>query len=239
MDVVTDLDAVVVRSADLRVTGDVARSSRTTPRGSSRMDRLATRLIDVVGAVLLLVFVAPLMLMVAGLIALERSGPVLFRQTRIGLGGQAFKVLKFRTMAADAEQRLIAHLASDPTAAAEWLADHKLRNDPRTTPFGRFLRRSSVDELPQLINVLRGEMSLVGPRPIVVDEVAKYGRHFAAYTSVKPGLTGRWQVNGRNDVPYPRRVRMDAAYARSRCVALDVRILFATVPAVLKRRGSY
>ncbi len=239
MDIATDLDAVVRRPAELRASGPVVRSLARSPKGSSRLDQRMTRLVDIVGALLLLLFVAPLLLMVAVLIASERSGPVLFRQSRIGLGGRTLQVIKFRTMAADAERRLVEHLAADSRAAAEWRADHKLRNDPRITPFGRFLRRSSVDELPQLFNVLRGEMSLVGPRPIVADEVAKYGRHFGAYISVKPGLTGRWQVSGRNDVSYARRVRMDAAYARSRCVALDVRILFATVPAVLKRRGSY
>ncbi len=237
MDVVSDLSGLGLGSR-WRSKAAVG-SMRPASNRSSRLDRRLTRLFDVIGACLLLVFVAPLFLMVAVAIAAQRTGPVFFRQTRIGRRGRTFQVIKFRTMVPDAEQKLALYLAQNPQAAAEWGADHKLRHDPRTTEFGRFLRRSSVDELPQLINVIWGDMSLVGPRPSVAAEIPRYGRHFAAYTSVKPGLTGRWQVSGRNDVAYSRRVRMDAAYARSRCVALDVKILFMTIPAVLKRRGSY
>ena len=234
MDIASDLDVVAVRPG-AGVNGfSPSPSQPRSQRGTWQADRRLSRLFDIAGACCLLLFVAPLLTVIAIAIAFQRSGPIFFRQ-----GSDTFQVLKFRTMVPDAEARLIQYLAENPEAAAEWRADHKLRHDPRTTPFGRFLRRSSLDELPQLFNVLRGDMSLVGPRPIVAAEVAKYGRHFPAYTSVKPGLTGRWQVSGRNDVSYPRRVRMDAAYARSRCLALDVRILVETVPAVLKRRGSY
>jgi lipopolysaccharide/colanic/teichoic acid biosynthesis glycosyltransferase len=142
-------------------------------------------------------------------------------------------------MAIDAEQRLAALLAQDPLARAEWERDHKLRNDPRVTRLGVFLRKTSLDELPQLFNVLRGEMSLVGPRPIVDAEVAKYGRRFANYCAIKPGITGLWQVSGRNDTSYRARVAMDCVYARQRNVVMDGMIIAATVPAVLMRRGSY
>jgi lipopolysaccharide/colanic/teichoic acid biosynthesis glycosyltransferase len=142
-------------------------------------------------------------------------------------------------MAIDAEQRLAELLAQDPLARAEWDKDHKLRNDPRVTRLGAFLRKTSLDELPQLFNVLRGEMSLVGPRPIVDAEIAKYGRRFANYCAVKPGITGLWQVSGRNDTTYRARVAMDCVYARQRNVVMDGMIIAATVPAVLMRRGSY
>jgi exopolysaccharide production protein ExoY len=142
-------------------------------------------------------------------------------------------------MVVDAEDRLSALLARDPEARREWETDHKLRSDPRVTLLGRFLRVTSLDEFPQLFNVLAGEMSLVGPRPIVTAEVARYGRWFANYCSVRPGVTGVWQVSGRNDVDYRRRVAMDVLYARTRSLTLYVGVLLATVPAVLKRSGSY
>jgi lipopolysaccharide/colanic/teichoic acid biosynthesis glycosyltransferase len=142
-------------------------------------------------------------------------------------------------MAIDAEQRLAELLANDPVARAEWEKDHKLRNDPRVTRLGAFLRKTSLDELPQLFNVLRGEMSLVGPRPIVDAEIPKYGRRFVSYCAVKPGITGLWQVSGRNDTSYRSRVAMDCLYAKQRNVLMDGFIIAATVPAVLMRRGSY
>ena len=179
------------------------------------------------------------MLIVALMIASERQGPVIFRHTRVGKDGQRFAVLKFRSMRVDGDQVLAAHLAADPAAAAEWARDHKLRADPRITPFGRFLRKSSFDELPQLFNVLAGDMSIVGPRPIVEAEIPRYGRFFKAYCCVRPGITGVWQVSGRNDVTYRRRVAMDALYARQKSVMLDIRLIVATVPAVLTRKGSY
>lgn len=188
---------------------------------------------------LALIFVAPLLAVIALLVRLGDDGPVFYRQERIGRGGQPFNCLKFRTMAVDAEQRLQQLLAHDPQAAAAWSLDHKLKDDPRITPIGAFLRRSSLDELPQLLNVLRGDMSLVGPRPIVASEAARYGIHFRHYCAVRPGLTGLWQVSGRNDVSYRERVVMDVAYVRGRCIRLDMKILAATLPAVLTRRGSY
>lgn len=190
-------------------------------------------------ALLALVFLLPLMLAVALAIWVQDRGPVLFAHRRVGLGGRSFHCLKFRSMALDAEARLQSLLANDPAAAAEWAADHKLRNDPRVTPLGAFLRKTSLDELPQLFNVLKGEMSLVGPRPIVDAEIVRYGRRFTDYCKVKPGITGLWQVSGRNDVSYRTRVAMDAVYAKRKCGRLDVWILAATIPAVLARKGSY
>jgi exopolysaccharide production protein ExoY len=142
-------------------------------------------------------------------------------------------------MAVDAEARLSELLKNDPVARLEWDRDHKLKNDPRITPIGNFLRKSSLDELPQLFNVLIGEMSLVGPRPIVIGEVARYGRYFQQYCSVRPGITGLWQISGRNDVTYRRRVAMDVTYARAQSYGLNMRILVGTVPSVLFARGSY
>jgi lipopolysaccharide/colanic/teichoic acid biosynthesis glycosyltransferase len=197
------------------------------------------RALDVSLAFIALVVFAPMMLIVAILVAAERRGPILFRHTRIGLQGKVFRVLKFRSMHVDGDAILAHYLAANPAAAHEWALDHKLRTDPRVTGLGAFLRKSSLDELPQLFNVLVGDMSIVGPRPIVQSEVARYGRFFTAYCSVRPGITGIWQVSGRNHVSYRRRVLMDALYARRKCVALDIKLMLATIPAVLARKGSY
>jgi exopolysaccharide production protein ExoY len=206
---------------------------------AGRRQEELNRAFDVLIALGAVLFLCPLLIVVAVLVKLEDRGAILFSHERIGLGGRRFGCLKFRTMAPDAEQRLEALLAADPQARWEWAQDHKLRRDPRITRIGKFLRTSSLDELPQLINILRGEMSLVGPRPIVAAEMARYGVHIRHYCAVKPGLTGLWQVSGRNDTTYRRRVVMDVAYVRAHGVGLDLGILFKTVPAVLLRRGSY
>jgi lipopolysaccharide/colanic/teichoic acid biosynthesis glycosyltransferase len=190
-------------------------------------------------ALIALVFFLPLMVLVAAAVWLQDGGPILFSHRRVGRGGRPFYCLKFRTMAVDAEARLRQLLTNDPAARAEWDRDHKLRNDPRVTPLGRFLRQSSLDELPQLINVVRRDMDLVGPRPIVEAEIAKYGARFHHYCAVNPGITGLWQVSGRNDVSYRSRVAMDCLYARSKTPTLDLWLILCTVPAVLLRRGSY
>lgn len=197
------------------------------------------RMLDVLLSLSALIFLAPLLLLVALLVYIVDPGPVLFGHRRLGKDGRTFRCWKFRSMVVDADVRLRALLESDPAARAEWEADHKLRNDPRVTRIGHFLRKSSLDELPQFFNVLMGEMSLVGPRPIVGDEVAKYGRYFADYCRVRPGITGLWQISGRNDVSYRRRVALDVSYVRSKSVALDMGILLLTVPRVVARRGSY
>jgi lipopolysaccharide/colanic/teichoic acid biosynthesis glycosyltransferase len=202
-------------------------------------DQTLTEIMNLTVAVVALTFLAPVMLAVALAVYLHDGGPILFAHRRIGRRGRTFYCFKFRSMAVQAEERLAALLASDPAARAEWEKDHKLRDDPRVTRVGSFLRKTSLDELPQLINVLRGEMSVVGPRPIVEAEIARYGRRFHDYCAVKPGITGLWQVSGRNDTSYRTRVALDCVYARRRSVGLDAYIIAATVPAVLSRRGSY
>ncbi len=216
---------------------DVA--SRGLTPSTPRIHAAASRLFDLVIAIVAIAFSSPLLLALAVLVRLSDGGPSLFGHRRIGRGGAAFRCLKFRSMTVDADRRLAAILEDDPLARAEWDRDHKLRVDPRVTAVGEFLRRSSLDELPQLFNVLRGEMSIVGPRPIEAAEIVRYGRRFSAYCSVKPGITGLWQVSGRNDVCYRRRVAMDALYAQKKSLALDLRIVVLTVPAILLARGSY
>jgi lipopolysaccharide/colanic/teichoic acid biosynthesis glycosyltransferase len=199
----------------------------------------AMRALDLVVALTALFVILPVLVLIAVLVKIQDGGPVLFAQSRIGRGGRRFRCYKIRTMVVDAQARLEAVLASDPVARREWERDHKLRNDPRTTRLGRILRESSLDELPQLFNVLSGEMSIVGPRPIVEAEVARYGRFFRHYCSVPPGITGLWQVSGRNDVEYRERVALDVLYARKRGVGRNLAIMAMTVPAVLLRKGSY
>jgi lipopolysaccharide/colanic/teichoic acid biosynthesis glycosyltransferase len=194
---------------------------------------------DVAVAAAALLFSLPLFAAVALAVRLLDPGPVLYAHPRIGRGGREFACLKFRSMAVDSEARLQAYLATSASARQEWSRYHKLALDPRVTPVGRFLRTSSLDELPQLLNVLKGEMSLVGPRPIVRAEVGRYGRYFKAYCSVRPGITGLWQVLGRNRVSYRRRVAMDVLYCRRRSLGLNLQILLATLPAVLLRRGAH
>jgi Undecaprenyl-phosphate galactose phosphotransferase WbaP len=200
---------------------------------------LAIRLVDVFIALIVIVFTLPLMLVIALGVQLQDGGPAVFGHERIGRHGKSFKCWKFRSMVMNADRCLADLLNTDPIARAEWARDHKLRNDPRITRIGEFLRKSSLDELPQVFNVLSGEMSIVGPRPIVAAEVTRYGRQFRHYCSVKPGITGLWQVSGRNDVSYRRRVAMDTLYARNKTLAFDMKLLLLTVPAVLSASGSY
>ena len=190
-------------------------------------------------AILILLFFLPVLALVAAAVALQDGGPVIFAHQRLGRNGKPFLCYKFRSMRVDAEARLAEVLAADPAAPEEWARDHKLRRDPRVTPLGDFLRRSSLDELPQFFNVLRGEMSLVGPRPIVEAERSKYGRRFLHYCAVKPGITGLWQISGRNDVAYRTRVALDTCYAMNKSLGLDLYILVMTVPSVLRARGCY
>ena len=175
---------------------------------------------------------------VALLIRLTSSGPVFYRHRRIGLGGEPFFMMKFRTMHEDSEELLQHYLEGDPIRRLEWEENHKLRHDPRVTPLGAWLRRYSLDELPQLWNVLRGEMSLVGPRPIVVDEVHKYGRHFACYCSVRPGMSGLWQVSRRSTLTYAQRVALDCRYASHPSLWADFVILLRTFHAVVRPDGA-
>jgi exopolysaccharide production protein ExoY len=204
------------------------RPARTRPVGGG-----AKRLMDITLAVLALVLLAPVMALTALAVRLAMGSPVVFAHRRVGLNGAVFRCYKFRTMVGDAEEVLRRHLAADPAAAEEWRATHKLRDDPRVTPLGRVLRKSSLDELPQFLNVLRGDMSCVGPRPIVVEELARYGADAAAYLSVRPGVTGAWQVGGRSSVGYDARVALDRAYVREWSLWRDVVIILRTIPAVL------
>jgi lipopolysaccharide/colanic/teichoic acid biosynthesis glycosyltransferase len=191
-----------------------------------------------IGAALLLILFSPLMLLVAWLTWRNDGAPIFFAHFRVGCDGKLFRCLKFRTMFRDSEQMLANLLRDDPQARAEWERDQKLVNDPRVTPIGNLLRRTSLDELPQLFNVLRGEMSLVGPRPITVAELGRYGGVRWHYLSVRPGLTGLWQVSGRNDTTYEERVALDRRYVEHRSMWLNLRILFKTIKVVVARDGA-
>jgi len=219
-------------SPGARLQAPPARRRATPPIGLRRV-------MDVVLALAAIIATLPLLVAIGLLIKLQDGGPMLFSQERLGRGGARFRCHKFRSMGMDAEAHLAHLLATRPELRAEWDQHHKLRIDPRITPIGAFLRRSSLDELPQLFNVLKGEMSLVGPRPIVEAEIVKYGRWYAFHQAVTPGLTGLWQVCGRNDVSYRRRIAMDRLYVRIDGVKTYLWIVLATVPAVLCRRGSY
>jgi len=199
---------------------------------------VAKRILDLVGAVVLGMVFAPLVIVIVFLLR-KGVGSVIYRHRRVGRGGQMFSCLKFRTMVPNADQVLRDLLANNPELQAEWVRDHKLRNDPRVTGIGRFLRRTSLDELPQLLNVLRGEMSLVGPRPVVREELLRYGRSVGTYLAAKPGITGLWQVTGRNDTDYRRRVVLDTYYVRNQNLLLDVYILAKTTGVVLGGNGAY
>jgi lipopolysaccharide/colanic/teichoic acid biosynthesis glycosyltransferase len=178
-------------------------------------------------------------LILALAVKFSSPGAIFFRQQRIGAGGRPFSCLKFRTMVVDSEQQLVTYLANNPVARQEWEDERKLKYDPRVTPFGALLRKTSLDELPQLLNIVRGEMSLVGPRPIVLAEVSKYGEYIQYYNAVSPGLTGLWQVSGRNDIGYRQRVMLDTFYVRNWSLWLDFMILMRTIPAVMKKDGAY
>jgi len=197
------------------------------------------RWLDVAVAVIGIIVFGPIMLLIALAVKCQDRGSVIFSHRRLGAGGKAFNCLKFRTMVPNAEERLQALLDSDPDARAEWAVDHKLRDDPRVTWLGRALRSSSLDELPQFFNVLRGDMSIVGPRPIVLSEVEKYGQAARVIQSVRPGLTGLWQVSGRNKLSYEQRVALDLVYLRKRSLGFNLWIMWKTIPAVLLRDGSY
>ena len=196
------------------------------------------RCLDVVGAVMLGAAFSPFIVCIVAWIRLTGS-PVIYGHRRVGRNGKVFRCLKFRTMVPDADKVLRELLEHDAELKAEWFRDHKLRRDPRITRLGRFLRRTSLDELPQLWNVFRGEMSLVGPRPVVWDELSKYGRQVTTYLAARPGITGLWQVNGRSDTSYRRRVAMDVYYARNQSLAFDLQILVKTTRVVLFGHGAY
>lgn len=197
------------------------------------------RSMDVMLVTAALIAFSPIFVLVAILVKLSDGGPIFYGHMRVGRGQRMFPCLKFRTMVPNSAEVLEKHLAFDPVAREEWLESRKLKNDPRITPVGKVLRRSSLDELPQLLNILRGDMSIVGPRPVVVDEIKKYGSDAIYYIQARPGLTGPWQVSGRNDVSYESRVAFDRNYVENWSIWTDVAIIAKTVPAVLTARGTY
>ncbi|WP_352705785.1 sugar transferase [Mesorhizobium sp. M0195] len=189
---------------------------------------------DLVVAVMALVIAAPVMIVVALLIRVTAGGPAVFSHSRVGFGGKPFNCYKFRSMVANSEEVLKAYLKANPGVVLEWEETHKIRDDPRVTFLGWMLRKSSLDELPQLFNIIRGDMSCVGPRPIVNDELKRYGDHLGEYLRTRPGLTGLWQVSGRSSMDYANRVALDSQYVRNWSVWVDVVILFRTVFAVIR-----
>lgn len=199
----------------------------------------AKTVLDYVGATLGLIALSPLFLAIIIIMKRTDPGPIIYRRRVVGVGGKEFDAFKFRTMVVNSQEVLDELLARDPEARAEYEQFYKLKNDPRITRIGAFLRKTSIDELPQLINVLRGEMSLVGPRMITMAEVEKYGKWGLNLHTVKPGITGLWQVAGRSDITYEERVRLDMRYIRNYSIWLDIQILFQTIPAVLMSRGAY
>lgn len=208
---------------------------RLLEAGSQRMKRM----LDLSVASLLALAALPIMAVIAAAIVLETRGPVFFCHTRIGKGGRRFRLWKFRTMVVNADALLKKHLGEDPGRVFEWHQKRKLKNDPRVTRVGRLLRRSSLDELPQLWNVLRGDMSMVGPRPIIEEEAPKYGSVFPLYLQVLPGLTGLWQVSGRNDTSYRKRTELDSSYIHNWTLGTDLLVLLKTVRAVIFGVGAY
>ena len=202
------------------------------------LPRFMKRAFDIVVASSTLLVLSPILLVVALIVKMD-GGPALFGHKRLGRNGKSFSCLKFRSMNVNSDAVLKKKLAEIAEARIEWQRDHKLRNDPRVTGIGKFLRSASIDELPQLVNVLRGEMSIVGPRPIIVAETEKYDNDISHYYRVRPGITGVWQISGRNDVSYAQRVQMDSWYVCNWSLWCDIKIICKTFPAVLKRAGAY
>ena len=220
--------------ADRILTSDFLDAS---DRENPRYVLFGKRLLDLAGAVALLVFFAPLMLIVYLAVRMD-GGPGIYAHERVGKNGVRFMCYKFRSMVPNADQVLKDILVCNEQFRQDWEADQKLRNDPRITRIGVFLRQKSLDELPQLFNVLKGDMSLVGPRPITVDEMERYGREISFYLKTRPGLTGAWQVSGRNDTTYQERIALDVAYTKNRTFVNDFLILLKTVRVVISGRGA-
>jgi exopolysaccharide production protein ExoY len=197
------------------------------------------RILDILLSAMALVFLAPMMVAVAIAIKLQDGGPVFFSQERVGLGGRVFNCLKFRSMVVDAEARLNHVLETNPDLKGYWESHRKLLWDPRVTLLGQIIRKTSIDELPQLLNVLVGDMSLVGPRPIMVTEKELYGRWLKRYCTLRPGITCLWQIRGRNQLSFRQRIALDMLYRRNENIGSYVSILVRTVPAVLLRQGTF
>ncbi len=204
-------------------------------------DRSVKRFGDIFFSIIVLILGAPLFVLLAFLVKLSSAGPIFYIQQRVGRNYSHFDCIKFRTMYAESDDLLANLLAKSPELKIEYERDFKLRKDPRITPIGTFLRRSSLDELPQFLNILRGDMSVVGPRPIVSQEIVKYGDSMDLVISVRPGLTGLWQVSGRNNLSYQRRIELDLIYAKKRTFILDIRVMIRTFGVLLfpRDRGAY
>ncbi len=202
------------------------------------MPRLLKTLLEIMMAFCAIVILLPLFIVLSLIVKLSSAGPVFYSAERLGIHGKPIRVLKFRTMYADAAARLKQMLDENPAQKAEWQKNFKLQNDPRITPIGRFLRRTSLDELPQFWNVLTGEMAVIGPRPIVRDEIKYYGKNYEIRKRVKPGITGLWQVSGRNEIDYQQRVMLDMYYIMNWSIWMDYYIFFKTVYVVVARRGA-
>jgi lipopolysaccharide/colanic/teichoic acid biosynthesis glycosyltransferase len=200
--------------------------------------RAAKRAFDLGLGVTLAVVSFPVAIVIALAVVIQSGGPILYSQRRVGRGGRFISVWKFRTMVVEADAVLQQYLDQDPALAAEWRERRKLRRDPRVTGIGRLLRKTSLDELPQLWNVIRGDMSLVGPRPVVAEELCRYGSNSSLYLAVKPGVTGLWQTSGRNNTTYDYRVKLDSEYVRTWSIAKDLRIVLNTIPAVVRGIGA-
>lgn len=206
---------------------------------ASPWNQMLKRLFDIFATVCGGILISPILLVIALWVYHDSPGPVIFKHRRVGRNGKEFNCYKFRSMCVNSKEVLEHLLATDPAAKAEWDKEFKLKNDPRITRSGAFLRKTSLDELPQLWNVLKGEMSLVGPRPIVQAEVPRYGKYIKEYYSVFPGITGMWQTSGRSDIDYPERVQMDSWYVHNWSVWLDIVLLWRTVAVVLSHKGAY
>ena len=195
--------------------------------------------LDFILAIILFVLLFPINLIIILILKIFTKGSVFFKHKRIGRNGKEFVLYKFRTMKESRDKILNEYFIKYPEAKLEWKNNHKLRNDPRITQVGYFLRDFSLDEIPQILNIIKGDMSFVGPRPIVREEIEKYGIHFNNYKRCRPGLTGLWQVSGRNDTTYKERIDFDMYYIKNKSFLLDMKILLKTIPVVLSRKGAY
>ncbi|EGK89239.1 sugar transferase [Microcoleus sp. MON1_C1] len=232
----------VIRAIARRGFGSVLQGDRRISRSLQNLDgELFKRLFDILFSLSVLILFAPVYLLLAFLIALSSPGPIFYVQERVGKNRKRFYCLKFRTMVENADDILLEIMENSPHLRQEFEDNFKLKQDPRITWIGRFLRMTSLDEFPQFWNVLKGDMSVVGPRPLVEEELPRYGRHINKILTIRPGITGLWQVSGRNDIPYPRRVQIDLYYANDKNLWMDMWIVFKTIGVVIfpKNNGAY
>ena len=232
----------VIRAIARRGFGPVLQGDRRISRSLQSLDgELFKRLFDILFSLSVLILFAPVYLLLAFLIALSSPGPIFYVQERVGKNRKRFYCLKFRTMVENADDILLEIMENSPHLRQEFEDNFKLKQDPRITWIGRFLRMTSLDEFPQFWNVLKGDMSVVGPRPLVEEELPRYGRHINKILTIRPGITGLWQVSGRNDIPYPRRVQIDLYYANDKNLWMDMWIIFKTIGVVIfpKNNGAY